>query len=120
MALFGKAKTVAVERRVARRVRVDCDVALLMPSGNRTGRLHDISEDGARILSDNAPARGSGVILEWLGYEAYAHVVWSRPDGCGLEFDRPLPGAIVNETAARAPVGSVQPATPHGRIRPVC
>ena len=105
MGLFGKAKVISeAERRTARRVRIDCPATLLMPSGNRDGRLFDISEEGARFTTDNPPAQGCSTILEWPVHEAFARVIWSNSTGCGLAFDRPISTAIVNETAARAPV----------------
>ncbi len=128
MGLFSKTRAVAEsERRVAKRVRVDCPATLLMPSGDRQGRLYDISEDGARFLTDNPPAKGCSAILEWPVHEIYCKVIWSNSEGCGLEFDRNIPGAIVNETAARSPVEAGRVASndriPLGQKRsrrPVC
>ena len=99
MGLFSRAKPGdAPERRQSRRYRVDCKARLIMPSGDRTGRLFDLSEDGARVRTDNPPPKGCSAILEWGANEAYAHVIWANHDSCGLRFDKPLPRQIVEKS----------------------
>lgn len=107
MGLFGRAKSASdVERRVETRLRADCPATLLMPSGNRPGQIHDISESGARFITDNPPRKGSEAILEWSQHETYCQVVWIASGMCGLQFERPIPTAIVNATAL--PVAPVE------------
>lgn len=127
MGLFGRAKAVdAKERRVARRFRVDCEARLILPSGERSGRLHDLSEDGARFVTADPPGTGCAAILEWGRHEGYCHVIWVNHDGCGVRFDRPVPRHIVegtaqameNEAQDLAAIGVVR--GNFGQRRPVC
>lgn len=127
MGLFNRAKNVAeVERRLVKRAPVDCAATLVMPSGNRAGRLSDISEEGARFVTGNPPGKGCSAILEWSGHEAYCRVNWSNSEGCGLEFHRPIPRSVVMDTAARTPADGNRPLAtervPFGqkRSRPLC
>ncbi|MGB3794952.1 MAG: PilZ domain-containing protein [Alteraurantiacibacter sp.] len=110
MKLFARAKAEQVaERRSAPRTRVNCPATMVMPSGNRQGRLFDISINGARFITDDPPAQGVGVILDWTTHEAYAQITWTRPGMCGVQFDRPLPVRVVEDLAENA----------HARPRPV-
>ena len=98
MRLFARTKPEPViERRGGPRTRVDCLATMLMPSGNRPGRLFDISTTGARLVTDDPPAKGVSAILDWTMHEAYCHVIWTKPGMCGLEFDRPLPQGVIDE-----------------------
>ena len=100
MKLFARTKAAqAPERRSAPRARVDCLATMVMPSGNRAGRLFDISIRGARFMTEDPPAQGVGVILDWTMHEAYCQVTWTKPGMCGVEFDRPLPSRVVEELA---------------------
>lgn len=106
MKMFGREKVVAQpERRKMPRIRVDCMAIFVMPSGNVPGRLFDISDQGARITTDNPPSKGCSVILEWPYGEAYGKITWSKPGMCGIQFDRPLPADKLKETIDSAPAG---------------
>lgn len=112
MKLFARAKPAqAQERRGGPRTRVDCIATLLMPSGDRPGRLFDISATGARLSTKVPPASGCAGILDWSVHEAFCKVTWSRPGMCGIEFDRPLSAEALQKTIDKAPAGSraVQP-----------
>ena len=101
MKLFARTKPVPVpERRSGPRTRVDCLATLLMPSGDRQGRLFDISTTGARFVTDDPPAKGVSAILDWTLHEAYCKVSWIKPGMCGVEFDRPIPAKAVADLAA--------------------
>lgn len=110
MKLFGRRQPAPViERRAGPRTRVDCVATLLMPSGNRAGRLFDISTTGARFLTDEPPAQGVSALIEWPGHETYCRVSWVKPGMCGVEFDRPIPAQVIEQLAEAAPAG---PRTP--------
>jgi len=79
---------------------------LLMPSGDRPGRLFDISAHGARLATRVPPAAGCSGILDWSIHEAYCRVSWSKPGMCGVEFDRPLSPEALKETIEQAAAGS--------------
>lgn len=103
MRLFARTKPEPViERRGGPRTRVDCLATMLMPSGNRPGRLFDISTTGARLVTDDPPAKGVSAILDWTMHEAYCHVIWTKPGMCGVEFDRPLPQGVIDELVRQA------------------
>ena len=107
MKLFARARPAQVpERRGGPRTRVDCLATLLMPSGDRPGRLFDISANGARLATQVPPAAGCACILDWPGYEAYCRVTWSKPGMCGVEFDKPLSPEVLQDTIDKAPAGS--------------
>ncbi|WP_340587830.1 PilZ domain-containing protein [Erythrobacter alti] len=107
MKLFARAKPVqAPERRAGPRTRVDCIAALLMPSGDRPGRLFDISATGARLSTQDPPAAGCSGILDWTIHEAFCRVTWSKPGMCGVEFDKPISAEVLKKTIEKAPAGS--------------
>ncbi|WP_338244633.1 PilZ domain-containing protein [Aurantiacibacter hainanensis] len=114
MKLFARTKPAPViERRGGPRSRVNCLATMLMPSGNRTGRLFDISTTGARLLIDEPPPMGVSAILDWTMRDAYCHVIWTKPGMCGVEFDRPLPQGVIDELVNEAGAG------PGANVRPV-
>ncbi len=106
MKLFARTKPgPVIERRGGPRTRVDCLATMLMPSGNRHGRLFDISTTGARFVTDDPPAKGVSAILDWTMPESYCQVTWVKPGMCGVEFDRPLPAKVIEELANEAGAG---------------
>ncbi|WAT18235.1 PilZ domain-containing protein [Aurantiacibacter sp. MUD11] len=106
MKLFTRAKPDPFpERRTGPRTRVDCLATMLMPSGDRPGRLFDISTTGARFTTECPPAKGVSAILDWSMYEAYCMVVWSKPGMCGVEFDKPIPQKVIDDLVEAAPAG---------------
>ncbi len=107
MKLFARAKTADIpERRGGPRTRVDCIATLLMPSGDRPGRLFDISATGARLATQVPPSPGSAGILDWSVHEAFCKVTWSKPGMCGIVFDRPLSAEALQKTIEKAPAGT--------------
>lgn len=90
------------DRRSAQRIRVNCLATLVMPSGDRPGRLFDISAKGARLATDIPPAPGCAGLLDWSVHEAFCRVSWSKPGMCGLEFDEPLSPRALEATLAAA------------------
>ncbi|WP_120078455.1 PilZ domain-containing protein [Aurantiacibacter odishensis] len=125
MKLFARTKPVsAPERRSGPRTRVDCLATMLMPTGNRSGRLFDISTTGARLTTQDPPPKGVSAILDWSLHEAYCHVIWTKPGMCGVEFDRPLPQRVLDELIEEASTGprlvhrSTDDDSPGGSPRP--
>jgi hypothetical protein len=62
-------------------------------------RVHmlDLSVSGALLHAEHPPRIGAGVIIEFQGLAATAHVMWVRAKRFGVRFDMPLP-----DTALRA------------------
>lgn len=104
-----------VERRAYERFRIDLPARLRMPSGDRAGRLADISDGGARLHLNDPPRAGVSALLQWGSHEFFCKIAWARDDSCGLTFERPIPHAVVIETTGghEAPRG---PAATPGNI----
>ena len=106
MSLFRRSpKVVTEDRRTFPRHKVDCRAGLVTSTGDRAGRLVDISQNGASLKTDDAPQVGCSALLEWTGpagsrHEAFSKVVWVRGDLCGLEFERVLTKAEIDQCLA--------------------
>ena len=61
----------------------------------------DLSQSGARIAFAEPPDDKAGFI-RWMEFETFGDVVWQKGLFVGLQFDRPLPDAWLEETAERA------------------
>lgn len=67
--------------------------------------LLDISKTGARLRGPDLPADGHELIALLGGLEAFARVIWTEADECGIQFDFPLSDrAVATIEAARVPV----------------
>ena len=91
MSLYDARKRAAqLERRRSARFAVDLEALFRSISTERMGRLANISEFGAKIMMDSPPKEGISGWLAFAGQELFCKVVWTAPDGCGVEFERPL------------------------------
>ena len=70
--------------------------------GRQRVRLMDLSVGGARVVLSQAGDIKQGV-LTWIRFETYGSVAWVDGKHIGLEFDKPLPLAVLVETRQRAP-----------------
>lgn len=105
MAFFNvKMAEVQADRRVARRYVVDCPARLAMSGGERGGRLSDLSVHGARLETPLPPAQGSSGFLRWGQEDHYCKVIWSAEGRCGLQFERPISTALVEQTCSHVEV----------------
>lgn len=96
MAFFNvKTAKVQPDRRVARRYIVDSPARFSTASGERGGRLTDLSEHGARFESTAPPIAGTTGFLKWDAQDHYCTVVWVTANNCGIRFERPIAIAIV-------------------------
>lgn len=101
MAFFNvKNAEVQPDRRVARRYIVDCPARFVLAGGERDGRLTDLSEHGARF-EGQVPAAGTTGFLKWGNEDHYCKVIWAAGERCGLQFERPISLAIVEQSCAR-------------------
>ena len=99
MALFQRLPTInSDERRTVQRYKVDCPARLKMLGGDRDGRLSDLSEAGARFETGNPPSEGVSGLLSWNDHEYFGKIVWANENSCGIVFERPIPGSVVEET----------------------
>ncbi len=105
MAFFNvRSADVQSDRRVARRHVVDCPGRFAMAGGIRQGRLVDLSEHGAKFETAVAPVQGTTGFLQWNGEDHYCSVIWSNGNRCGLQFERPISGAVVEKTCSHVEV----------------
>jgi hypothetical protein len=86
------------ERRGAVRNAVECPAQLHLTVGIRPGTVADLSTSGARFHTESPPPVGMTALLKWQDHEAFCKVVWSRDGMCGVQFDRPLSPAMLDET----------------------
>lgn len=91
MSLFGARKQVLQDdRRRNARFTVDCPATVQTVGGQHSGRITNISEDGARLEMETVPAKGIACLLNFADVEAFCRIVWTSTHCCGVEFDRPL------------------------------
>lgn len=93
----------APERRRARRHRVMLSARLLSPAGPLGVVLLDLSNEGAMISAPLPLPQGSHVVLTRGRLEAHAVVAWAEGRRLGLEFDEPIPDAVIDGTLSAAP-----------------
>ena len=77
-------------RRSAKRVLAPLPALLITMSDRHPALLFNISQTGARLRAKQAPPKGTELFLQVGGLDVYAHVVWSRGEQCGLEFQREI------------------------------
>lgn len=88
-------------RRRKSRLRIHQGVPaqMLTLDGQDSASLLDLSQSGAHVRSKCAPLRrGQDVMLWWLGFEAFGHVVRTRDREAGIEFYDPVPGPVLLQT----------------------
>ena len=69
-------------------------------------RLMDLSQGGAHIVLGKPPEKPCEIkegVLTWIRFETFGVVAWEDGQDIGLEFDKPLPLAVLVETRQRAP-----------------
>lgn len=73
-------------RRKAGRLRVELPAQLLTLDGHPKASLCDISRTGARMRPSVLLKPGDEVMLYWLKFDAFGHVVWVEGEFVGMEF----------------------------------
>lgn len=89
-------------RRAHSRLRLGMPARLETLDGRQKVRLINLSQGGAHLIASQ-PGDIRQAVLTWLRFEAFGTVAWSEGDHIGLEFDEPLPMAVLIETRQRAP-----------------
>jgi hypothetical protein len=100
MSLARAAAALPHDRRTAPRIRVSRTARLRTSFSNCTGELWDLSTTGARFVAENPPKEGIAALLEWDSHDAMCRVIWSQEGACGLQFDRPISPALIDQAAA--------------------
>ncbi|MEE4199204.1 PilZ domain-containing protein [Erythrobacter sp.] len=81
---------VCSDRRRSERFEVALPVIFRTTSGDRRCHLANISDHGAKLETDDPPAKGvSGMLILDHG-EFYCTVSWSNGIACGIEFERSI------------------------------
>lgn len=83
------------------RLRVDFPALLRMPSGDRSGRLTHIYEDGARLEFSDPPPVGAPALLKWGLYEYFCDVSWADSSSCGVTFEKAISRTVIFEMAGK-------------------
>lgn len=89
-------------RRSHARLRLGIAARVETLDGQQPVRLIDLSQSGAHVILSRPGEIRRGV-LSWLGFEAFAFVVWTDGDRLGFEFDELVPVEHLIETRERAP-----------------
>ncbi|HET9866878.1 MAG TPA: PilZ domain-containing protein [Nitrospira sp.] len=58
---------------------------------SRSVLVADLSPSGAKLLGRDLPNEGSEVLVAVGSQDSFATIVWRNDDGCGIEFEQPLP-----------------------------
>lgn len=89
-------------RRAFPRLQLGISAQLETLEGRQRVRLMDLSQGGARIVLSKPGDIKEGM-LTWIRFETFGIVAWEDEQYVGLEFDKPLPLAVLVETRQRAP-----------------
>lgn len=73
------------------RFRVMLTAKLVTTTDEHPVTLRDLSATGALAEGGRLPATGKDVVLRRGSLEAFARIVWSDGERCGLEFDEEIP-----------------------------
>ena len=114
--LEARQRLAQMERRRSARFTIDIPVVLRTISGDRTCRMSNISDNGARL--DICPPPREGV-TGWLvmgTQEIFCKIIWTNDTACGIEFERSLgedtlveiAGDQVRDTVPVANTGNIQ------------
>lgn len=93
MSAFGKCN--GGGRRRAARGEFSCIVNYRTLLRTDKALLVDVSSNGARLEGQDLPRVGEDLVLNIDGRSIFATVAWSDEDHCGVNFDDPLPVAIL-------------------------
>ena len=112
------------ERRRSARFTIDIPVVLRTVTGDRSCRMENISDKGAKLETDNAPNEGVSCWLLLGEEEIYCKVIWSSENACGIEFDRAIgenrllaiTGAKAKPTKPIANAGNIQMGRKRGSL----
>ncbi len=88
--LESRRQAAQTERRRSARFTIDIPVVLRTVTGDRPCRMENISDNGAKLVTDCAPNEGVSGWLVLGEEELYCKVIWSSESGCGIEFDRAI------------------------------
>jgi len=86
-------------RRRDARLRVELRARLIAHDGTISAVLADIARHGARLYAPDCGLRvGREAVLCWMEFEAFGDVVWNDGSYFALQFDEPVPDAVLMQT----------------------
>lgn len=114
--LASRQQVVQTERRRSSRLLVEIPVGFRTVSGLRECSLSNISDAGAMLETEHPPAQGTGGWLVMGEDEVYCTVVWSSDATCGIEFERGLASAQLDQIVGEQ-ARELGPAANRGNIQ---
>lgn len=97
--LEARQQSVHADQRRSGRFVVAIPAVFRTASGSRQCRMANISDNGAKLETDNPPATGVSGMLMLGEEEIYCTVIWSNDEACGVEFERSIGEAALTEIA---------------------
>ncbi len=112
------------DQRRSGRFAVEIPATFRTTSGERACRMANISDNGAKLETDNPPATGVSGMLLLGSEEIYCTVIWSNDNACGIEFERSIgehalvqiAGEQVRNTGPVAQACNIQMGRKRGRL----
>ena len=102
----GAGKERAYVRRASKRTPIEVSLIVNHPRMTRQvqAELFDLSPLGCRFLSEESFEPGAQVLIRIAGLEDWpGTVVWSGPEGIGVDFHAPLSATVVAHYARNCP-----------------
>jgi hypothetical protein len=97
-ASFGHSVRTGGRKRNQGRLDVRLHATIKTLSGSRAAILENISKSGAKLSVQDTVAKGSQVVVEWHGHEAFGTVAWSSATHCGVILSSPVTEAVLRST----------------------
>ena len=97
--------TNTVGRRRDARLRLRLAAKVITRAGVRNVVLCDLSQQGASVIASQAFGCTGPAVLQWGRHEVFGEIQWCSGGRIGIQFDEPLPHALLlearqlNETA---------------------
>lgn len=82
-------------RRQSPREEVALAGSALSVTRSRSIVVQDISELGAALVGRDLPPAGDDVLMVVGPHDAMGRVVWQAKDKCGIRFDEPIEGEVL-------------------------
>lgn len=95
---FGSPARIHGRKRNQGRLDVRLHAAIKTYSGSRAAILENISKSGAKLSVQDSVSKGTQVIVEWHGYQAFGTVAWTSTTHCGVILSSPVTEAVLRAT----------------------
>jgi len=109
-------RVVGADQRRSGRFVVAIPATFRSASGDRSCKIANISENGAKLETPTPPVKGVCGMLTLGLREVYCTVIWANETGCGVEFERALSEVDLAELAGEQ-ISRNGPVANAGRIQ---